>query len=167
MITGPIEISNLLNHNFVSMGPKIDAKITSGKYHYTRYLNNIRINKSFFLRPVKPKEFYDIILFLNLNKLLEPNNIPIFIMKMCNDVFSTYLSLAFFQIYVNLAIVIPVFKGRTLSTVVTIVLFSLLPVFSKMFEKLIHTRMYEFLVSNKLIYNKQFDFRASHSTTML
>ena len=92
MITDPIEISNLFNHNFVSMGPKIDAKITSGKYHYTQYLNNIRNNKSFFLRPVKPKEIYDIILFLNLNKSLGPNRIPIFIMKMCNEFCSTYLN---------------------------------------------------------------------------
>ena len=69
------------------MGPKIDAKITSGKYHYTQYLNNIRINKSFFLTPVKPKEIYDIILFLNLNKPLGPNSIPIFIMIMCKSFF--------------------------------------------------------------------------------
>ena len=37
------------------MGQKIDAKISAGKYHYTKYLKNIRINKTFFLRPVKLK----------------------------------------------------------------------------------------------------------------
>ena len=30
---------------------------------------------------------------------------------------------------------------------------------------MIHTRMYDFLESNKHIYDKQFGFRASHSTT--
>ena len=41
---------------------------------------------------------------------------------------------------------------------------SLLPVFSKIFEKIIYSRMYEFLELNKLIYNRQFGFRANHST---
>ena len=41
---------------------------------------------------------------------------------------------------------------------------SLLPAFSKIFEKIIYSRMYQFLESNKLIYNRQFGFRANHST---
>ena len=41
---------------------------------------------------------------------------------------------------------------------------SLLPVFSKIFQKIIYSRMYEFLELNKLIYNRQFGFRANHST---
>ena len=84
LITDPIEICNHFNQNFVSMGQKIDAKISVGKYHYTKYLKNIRINKTFFLRPVKLKEIYDIILSLDLNKSLGPNSIPIFVMKLCN-----------------------------------------------------------------------------------
>lgn len=41
---------------------------------------------------------------------------------------------------------------------------SLLPIFSKVFEKVIYKRMYIFLVENKLIYNRQFGFRANHFT---
>ena len=41
---------------------------------------------------------------------------------------------------------------------------SLLPVFSKIFEKIIYSGMYEFLELNELIYNCQFGFRANHST---
>ena len=41
---------------------------------------------------------------------------------------------------------------------------SILPVFSKIFEKVIYSRMYKFLEENKLIYNKQFGFRSHHST---
>ena len=40
---------------------------------------------------------------------------------------------------------------------------SLLSIFSKIFEKLIYTRMYSFLNNNNLIYEKQFGFRAKHS----
>lgn len=40
---------------------------------------------------------------------------------------------------------------------------SLLSVFSKIFEKLIYKRIYFYLDKKKLIYSKQFDFRANHS----
>ena len=41
---------------------------------------------------------------------------------------------------------------------------SLLSVFSKIYEKLLYTRIYSYLVKNKMIYNKQFGFRSNHST---
>ena len=41
---------------------------------------------------------------------------------------------------------------------------SLLPIFTKIFEKIIYSRMHEFLEWNKLIYNRQFGFQANHST---
>ena len=40
---------------------------------------------------------------------------------------------------------------------------SLLSIYSKIFEKLIYSRMYYFLNKNNLIYEKQFGFRAKHS----
>ena len=42
---------------------------------------------------------------------------------------------------------------------------SLLPIFSKMFEKLIYSRVYSFLEKNNLLQDKQFGFRSKHSTT--
>jgi len=42
---------------------------------------------------------------------------------------------------------------------------SLLPIFSKIFEKIIYTRMYNFIDKNDLLYDKQFGFRNSHSTS--
>ena len=41
---------------------------------------------------------------------------------------------------------------------------SLLSVFSKIYEKLIYTRIYSYLVKNNLIYEKQFGFRSNYST---
>ena len=41
---------------------------------------------------------------------------------------------------------------------------SLLSVFSKIYEKLIYTRIYSYLDRNKLIYSKQFGFRSKYST---
>ena len=40
---------------------------------------------------------------------------------------------------------------------------SIISIYSKIFEKLIYSRMYYFLNKNNLIYEKQFGFRAKHS----
>ena len=42
---------------------------------------------------------------------------------------------------------------------------STLPIFSKIFEKLIYTRIYDFLVAKNVLYEKQFGFRRNHSTS--
>ena len=173
MLTDPTEISNHFNKTFVSMGSNIDGKIPPGKLHYTDYLRNIRINKSFFLRPAKPKEIFDIILSFDLNKSLGPNSLPIFIIKICNEFFSTYLTKIFnisvitgiFPNLCKLSKVVPIFKKGDPLLSINYRPISLLPIFSKIFEKLIYSRMYEFLESNKLIYSRQFGFRANHSTS--
>ena len=41
---------------------------------------------------------------------------------------------------------------------------SLLSVFSKIYEKLIYTRIYDYLTKNNFIYKKQFGFRSNYST---
>ena len=42
---------------------------------------------------------------------------------------------------------------------------STLPIFGKIFEKVIYTRLYSFFTSQNLLYDKQFGFRKSHSTS--
>ena len=42
---------------------------------------------------------------------------------------------------------------------------SLLSIFSKIFEKVMHKRLYEFLEKNILLYSLQFGFRSKHSTS--
>ena len=155
------------------MGSNIDNKISEWKFHYSHYLSNVRINKSFFLTPATPKEVYNIILSLDLNKSVGPNSLPIFILKICNEFFSHYLSkiintaftTGIFPNLCKLAKVIPIFKKDDPLICNNYRPISLLPVFNKIFEKIIYTRMYEFLESNKLIYKQQFGFRSNHSTS--
>ena len=42
---------------------------------------------------------------------------------------------------------------------------SILPLFGKIFEKVIYSRLHEFLVSNNVICDQQFGFRKGHSTS--
>ena len=42
---------------------------------------------------------------------------------------------------------------------------STLPIFGKIFEKVIYTRLYSFLSSQKVLYENQYGFRQNHSTS--
>ena len=58
----------------------------------------------------------------------------------------------------KLAKVIPIFKKGDPLDCTNYRPISLLPIFGKILEKLVYSRMYEFLEINKLIYDRQFGF---------
>ena len=64
----------------------------------------------------------------------------------------------------KIARVIPFYKSVDKSDISNYIPISLLPVLSKIFEKLIHSRLTKFFDDNNVIYNKQFGFRKKHST---
>ena len=41
---------------------------------------------------------------------------------------------------------------------------SVLPCFSKILERIMHNRLYSYLVNKKILYSKQFGFQKGHST---
>ena len=96
-----------------------------------------------------------------------------YVLKVANSFFSDKLSdiinLSFltgsFPHLCKLAKVIPLFKNDNPLLGKNYRPISLLPVYSKIFEKVIYTRMYKFLDNNNLIYFHQFGFMAKHSTS--
>jgi len=171
VITDPVNIANAFNKYFVNVGPTVESKIPASDIPYTEYLKK-SVKNSFYLSPVKTYEISDIIKSLDLNKSLGPNSIPIFILKLCQGFFSTNLekiiNLSFktgiFPELCKIAKVIPIFKKENPLLCKNYRPISLLPIFSKIFEKLIYIRMYKYLDTNNLLYDKQFGFRSKHST---
>ena len=131
------------------------------------------MNNSFFLTPTTPSEIFDIINSLNNKKATGPNSLPVYILKVYNPLFSDLLSkiinLSFvtgiFPELCKLAKVIPIFKKDNEQLCENYRPISLLPIFSKIYEKIIYIRMYKFLIDNNLLYNRQFGFRSQFSTT--
>ena len=64
----------------------------------------------------------------------------------------------------KIAKVIPLFKSGNRNLMSNYRPISILPTLSKIFEKLMHTRTYQFLDENQVLYNYQFGFRKAHST---
>ena len=109
---------------------------------------------------------------MDLTKSTGPNGIPVFLLKRFKLFFSNWLSklvnLCFetgvFPDLLKLAKVTPLHKKENKLEFLNYRPISLLSVFSKIYEKLIYSRIYSYLVKKELIYSKQFDFRSKHST---
>ena len=109
---------------------------------------------------------------LKTGKSLGPNSIPIKLLKILSRHISSPLSQIINESFLSgifpekmqHAKVIPLFKTGCPVTVSNYRPISLLSVFSKISEKLVYKRLYNFLEVDKILYNLQFGFRASHST---
>ena len=81
-----------------------------------------------------------------------------------------YISLQFlyagrgFPDELKCARVTPLFKSGNRNLMSNYRPISILPTLSKIFEKLIHVRIYQFLEENQVLYSYQFGFRKAHST---
>ena len=171
-IINPISIANYFNDFFVNIGCKIDKKIPRTEANFHDYMKHIKCDKTFFFKPVIPQEICEIINLFDINKSVGPNSIPVYILKIYKDFFSKNLceivNLSFitgiFPDLCKLAKIIPLHKKDDPLFCENYRPIALLPILSKIFEKLIYKRMYSFLEENKLIYNQQFGFRSNYST---
>ena len=113
-----------------------------------------------------------ILLLLNENKSSGPSDIPIKFLKIAAPIivpqFVEVVNLSFkdgtFPDLMKLAKVIPVFKTGSKLSVTNYRPISLLSVFSKIFEKIVHQQLYDFLVKESVFYESQFGFQKGRST---
>ena len=126
---------------------------------------------SFFLSATGPDEIQKLIEKLDSTKSTGPCGLPIFLLKRFKEFFAIWLSelinLSFesgeFPTMLKLAKVAPIHKKDSKLNYLNYRPISLLSVFSKLYEKCIYSRIYHYLDSNKLIFSKQFGFRAGYS----
>ena len=133
----------------------------------TQFLNNPS-SCSIFLSPITNAEIIDIISKLDNRK---SNDISPKLLKALSGSFSNVLSYLFnscmlsgvFPDELKIAKVVPLHKSENSNLMSNYRPISILPTLSKIF-KLIHSRIYQFLEENEVIYNYQFGFRQNHST---
>ena len=156
---------------FVNIGPEIAKSIPNSKTSYTSYLHDAA-RESVFLAPIEYYEIESIIRKLNNRKVTGPNSIPVNILKFNIDFFSKILTKAanlsfssgVFPNILKTAEVIPIFKSGSQLDCSNYRPISLISVISKIFEKIMHKRINDFLNRKELIYHRQFGFRPKYST---
>ena len=170
IITSRRSICSQFNNYFVNVADKLNkSKYTTTQPHdFLQFLSNPS-SSSIFFSPITNVEIIDIISKLDNRK---SNDISPKLLKALSGSFSNVLSYLLnscmlsgvFPDELKIAKVIPLYKSGSSNLKSNYRPISILPTLSKIFEKLIHSRIYQFLGENEVIYNYQFGFRQNHST---
>ncbi len=164
-------MATALNDFFVNIGNTVEGKIPQGNSHFTEYLGNSNVH-SIFLKPVDDDEVISMVSKLNVTKACGPNSIPNKILKdhiytflePVRYILNLSLSQGNFPTLLKKAEVCPIFKKNDKTKCENYRPISLLSNLSKLFERAMHTRLYDFLENSNVFYNLQFGFRKQHST---
>jgi hypothetical protein len=165
------EMSNCFNDFFVNIGNSVEAKIPRVDTPFTEFLKD-KNNITLFLKPVNEDEVKSMISNMATSKACGPNSIPTQILKTNFEFLVSPLkhiiNLSFtegcFPQLLKLAEVCPIFKKKDKNKCENYRPISLLSNLSKLFERAMHTRTYEFLESHHIFSDLQFGFRKKHST---
>ena len=180
IITNPGKIASIFNDHFSTVGRKVDQKIPIATGSYKDYFSKkdkdgklfINPDNGFFITPSVPAEIVTLIDNLDTNKSSGPNGIPVQLLKTFKLFFAHWLSrlinmsfeFGIFPDILKIAKVTPLHKKNSPLNHLNYRPISLLSVISKLYEKVIYSRIYDYLVENNLIYDKQFGFRSTYST---
>ena len=157
-------IATNLNENIADLDLS-DCKFKS----FEDYLHT-PVENSMVLFSSTTNEVMDIISELDNNK---SSDIPVRIIKKASHVISPILSNHFnllmndgvFPDVLKVGKVTPIYKKEDPESLENYRPISTLPVFGKIFEKIIYTRLYNFLQSQNTLHENQFGFRQNHSTS--
>ena len=168
----PTKIAEGLNSYFASIAEKLQGNIYSVNTNFRKYLSD-RVDANFLMRSADAEEILRIIASLVNSKATGPNSIPTDILKLLGpslcvplrEIINISFATGVYPDKLKLAEIIAIFKNkgdpRLVSNYRPI---SLLSNINKIFEKLVHTRLYSFLELHECIYDLQFGFRTKHST---
>ena len=170
-IVDPVEIANEFNNYFINVAINITKKIPRTPKSPLDYMSNPNLD-SFFISPCTAEEISALILSLKNGKSSGPNSIPVKLLKILNFPLSKNLAVLINESFLTgtfpkklkIAKVVPILKKGLVSCKSNYRPISLLSVFSKLFEKLMHQCLFRFLDVCEVLFSMQFGFRAGHST---
>ena len=127
---------------------------------------------NFFCIPTTPAEINNIIMHSKSKKSTGFDNIDSYIVKQIApqivnqlaNIFSKYFLTGIVPSKLKIAKVIPLYKTKDPALFSNYRPISLLPFFSKILERLMHNRLYNFLTEHNILSMNQFGFRKNYST---
>lgn len=164
------DIADALNKYFTNVGSSLAKNIPQSSKQFTEYLNYHKQN--LVNDELSIQELEDAFKTLKRNKAagfddINPNmiieafeeiKIPLF------SIFHESLKKGIFPNALKTAKVTPIFKSGCKSLPGNYRPISILPVFSKILERIVYKRLYTFLKSSNLLFPKQFGFQENSST---
>ena len=124
---------------------------------------------SIYLHDCSPDEIRDIIMEFQNGK---SSDVPIHVIKMASPVISSVICVLYNRCMTNggfldelkMGRISPIYKKEDEQLLENYRPVSTLPIFGKIFEKIIYARLYSFVTTKNLIYGNQYGFLKGHST---
>ena len=171
IVDDPAMIADKLNKFFVNVGPETEKKVPKVPHASPeKYLKN-RNQFDLIIAHISEEEVLNIINSLP-NKSSGPTSIPLRLLVDVADLVITPLchiiNLSFrtgiFPDILKISKVVAIHKGGSTQELNNFRPISLLSIFDKIIEKLMHKRIYEFFEDHNILYELQFGFRKKMST---
>ena len=166
-------VANSFNQYFTTVAQKLIDKMKPSTKDFKDFLVNSNFN-SFLLSPVTSEEVNDIIATLDESKSNDSYTVPTMLIKLArhtiSEPFSTIANSSFIEgIFLDklkCAKVTPIHKSKSNLECGKYRPISLLPIFSKILEKLMNSRLVRFLTKNDIIYKDQYGFQENWSPSL-
>ena len=168
----PKQIGNEFGKHYATMGKKNAGKICNPQKNVELYLDKTRQNnKSIFLEPTCHTEVEKLISSIPKKKSSghdEINNIILkelisYISVPLATIFNNSISNGVFLNLMKFGEIVPLYKGKSKDEVENYRPISLLMTTSKLLEKVIYNRVYQFLNQTGQLYQSQYGFRKNHT----
>ena len=168
-----LALANYFNNHFASIASKLVDNLPSSLHNFKEYLGTSSAD-SMYVNPTSLLEVKNILLKLKSKSSSRIDEIPSSVLKSTPDnilqalahSFNLSLSCGEYISAFKIAKVVPVFKKGNPTEVSNYRPISLLPVMSKVLEKIMHRRVTSFLTQQNLFFKFQFGFRKNHSTSL-
>ena len=172
--SSPTKVASIFNVFFVNIGRKLAAKIKVHVIDPISYLKKFRpnIEGNFQFVSFQESEIFNLLNQLNPNKATGVDCLKARVLKLCAPAIAGSLTRLFnkcigtgeFPAGFKDAKVVPIFKAGDRTDTSNYRPVSVLPVLSKLLEKLLHKQLYDYFNNNKLFYSCQSGFRSGFST---
>jgi hypothetical protein len=173
ILTNHNDIANAFNKYYINIGPSTASSIPQT----TTNLSSLPIipqASSFFMTPTTDEEIIRIIKQLKPKTSCGFDNINSKIIKLSNmtialplaHIINLSLSHGIVPNQMKLAKVIPIYKDKETNLIKNYRPISLLPSFSKILEKVVYKRLYNYFQEYNLLYSSQYGFRKNFSTEL-
>ncbi len=166
-----LEIAEGFNNFFANIGMQTSQNVPQSNTIFSSYMPNA-LSNSFFLGPVAPSDVLNVTNKIKpktssghdsiSNKLLKQTIVDI--IEPITHIINLSLSTGIVPNEMKIAKVIPIHKSSDPSILKNYRPVSLLPVFSKILEKIVYSKLISFFTANSVLYKHQYGFRQKHST---
>ena len=164
-------IANKFNEYFTSLASNLNEQVSTQSNPLDSFANFMptSVDGSLYFEDTNPEEICEIIMDLQNGKA---SDIPITVLKrparliapVLSGLYNNCIHQGQFPSVFKVGKVTPIYKKDNKECIENYRPVSILPIFGKIFEKIIYTRLYNYLTSKGILRDEQFGFRKSHST---